>query len=240
MKYFNINLIVLIVLIGCNTKNEKAQTPKDSTIVFFNIKKYSRVEIGKYIDKIDSLGPKLICVSALFDSLKDSLGDSLLAFSIKKSRKVILAAYINKETNQLIRSHPIFRSNVKSEGVISYLVDKDGSIASYEPLYQDLRMQMISYPNEIAFAYRITENNRITKFEINQKVDIEFKRDTSDFMILNEGNINADLVKNKIVLFGNLSPDEKDTYIIKVNGKKVNVPFEVVNANVILNILSAE
>lgn len=227
-------LIVLFFFVSCSSK-----IVKDPSIFFFNINGYNRTEISEHIHKIDSFGPRLICLSSLFEFGMDHDGDFLLAQAIKNSKKVILAAYINPQTGQINRSHAEFIKHAKNEGVISFLLDDEDLTVSHIPLYQDSLMQMMSYANVIAFNYLITENNRITRFDVNREEKIEFSKGLNDFFMLDESQVYSTLVKDKIALLGNFGPEQMDTYFIKVRGIRMSVPLDVVNANVIQNIVSS-
>lgn len=241
MKQLYLYLVIWTVLSSCQKRDANENVVlKDTTIVLFDIKNYDRNELSKFIKEINDLNPKVIGLDFFLDSLKDSSVDSLLAINIRDSKKVILAARINYNTNLIEGSHPFFTQYAKSEGLNSYLVDEYNQITDYIPLYQDSKRQMTSFPNDLAFAFKVTPNNRITNFTINEPRKIKIFKGTESFVLLDESNIRLNVVQNKIILFSSLDSKEgfTDEYTVELNGKKVKLPLSVITANIILDILN--
>lgn len=241
MKQIYLCLLILTVFLGCQKRNSDEHLElKDSTVVFFDIRNYGRNELGKYIKEINDLNPKVIGLDFFLDSLKDSTVDSILAMNIMDSRRIILAARINPTTNQIEGSHSFFTQHAKGEALISYLVDENSQINEYIPLYQDSKRQMTSFPNDLAFAFKVTPNNRITNFTINEPIEIKISKGIESFKILDDTNLILNDVQNKIVLFSPLDFEEgyTDQYTVKLNGKDVKLPTAVITANIILSILN--
>lgn len=241
MKQAFIFLFICMQLLSCHKSAEnKYASPKDTTIVFFNIKYHDRNALSKFIMEINDLNPKVIGLDFFLDSLKDSSVDSMLASNIRDSKKVILAARINYETNLIEGSHPFFTQHAKGEGLISYLIDENNKITDYIPLYQDSKRQMISFPNDLAFAFKVTPNNRITNFTINKPQRIEITKGIEYFEILDKNSISSDNVKDKIVIFSALDYNEdfKGEFTVELNGNEVKLPSAIITANIILEILN--
>lgn len=89
--------------------------PPDSQIAIVNIGRMSRAKIARTLDRIAATQPKVIGVDAFFRTLRDPVGDSLLAGALHRHRsKVVLvnelAAYDSAADSfrAILSSHPQF------------------------------------------------------------------------------------------------------------------------------------
>lgn len=235
-------LLILIPMLAfqflnCQEKPSDQQIGTyDSTIVFINMKKYPRDQIGQLINKVNQFEPKVIAIDARFDSLTNSVSDSILASSISNSGRVILPVNIDNTNMTFHRSHPAFTKGILGEGAISYLMDEHGQITSYIPIFENKTEQSFSFPNMISVNFHPTPNNELTHFRVNQQIKVELIKQLSDFAILNEANLEAGQVKDRIVIIGDLG-DEIPTgasKTLKSNDRKYSL---VVTANIILSLI---
>lgn len=235
-------LLFIALLMNCATgirdTDDESSMIKDSTVVFFDIGNYSRKELSQFIDLINKFEPGIIALSLQFDSLKKREDDSLLIRSIENAGKVILSAEIGNDDSSIRKSHQAFSKYAMAEGVLSYLVGKDGLTDEYIPLFEDSQGQMLSFPEEIVFNFEPSTLKSFDRLRVNKTVRINYVKGFGDFFILDEKELEPKLIKGKIVVFGYLGVDGFVYSIPSANGGRVKAPSALVTANIILNRLS--
>lgn len=230
--------IISIIIIGCTQKTNESVLQEhvqlDTTIYLFDIKQFSRQELSMYIEKINALEPSVIGINVSLPLPKDHKGDSAFQQSIVHSGRVVLCATI-KDDNDIVHSNPCFLQSALDEGVISYLIDEDGAIRSYQPLFDGKHKQMSSFPDMIAYHYDPRTLSKFEKFEIDEIIPVQYIKQLGNFKILNADSIASYKLKGKIVIFDDLTPSEFKRTIPDAEGKLRKVPSAVITANVILN-----
>lgn len=220
-------IFIALMCYGCGVNEKREKLPiKDSIITFFDLKDYTRKEIGVCIDQVSALNPKVIGLCVVFDGLTDADSDSLLAVSIVKSGRVILEMDVDDTSLKLIRSNPIFTAGALDEGVLS-IIDRDTKVIQYVPLFQNNEGQAENLASVIAFNYRITDNNRIDNKEINGVAEAKLVKEFNEFNVISKDNLDASAVSGRIVLFGGLNDRSDSLRMLTL-------------ANIILNILEPQ
>lgn len=235
-------MIIGITAIACsrNASYQNIDT-KDNTVVFLDIKEHSRKELPNLIKAVSGHGPKVIGLSVIFDSLKSADEDSLLAESIRAASNIVLAATINEDST-IRRSHSVFIKAARSEGLLSYLIEEDGSTSHYIPLFENAFEQAVSFPDQIVYNYdskKVSETFNLLK--VNETKTINCTLDSASFLFLQANRLVPAHIKDRIVIFASFDSSRVGRHTVKFpDGSLVNMKSAVVTANVILKKLSGK
>ncbi|HTJ52812.1 MAG TPA: CHASE2 domain-containing protein [Cyclobacteriaceae bacterium] len=235
--------LVLVSLIAFSCKSEYAKYVSlepgiDNNIVFFNIKNYSRKELGDYIRKIDSLEPRVIALDVQFDELKDAYGDSVLASAIANSGKIVMSSFIDQ--NSIVhKSDPYFTQNILGDGVLSGVIDDQNVMSKYVPIFENNDGQFVAFPTLITLYYKFGLKN-VYNYMVNNQYEIKFTKNKDQFVILDENSMQKKQVRGKIVFFGYLGPNHENEYLTPldiVEGDDSKTYSAIITANIVLNLL---
>jgi hypothetical protein len=219
-----VGIISCLVLSSCTSDtHDSKNTTIDSTILIFDVRKYSRKEIAVLIQSACNYRPRIIAINLLFDSLSDAKTDSSLTTSLK-SCKTILSA--NIENNEIHRSADLFTMNSANEGVLSYIIDDHDMITEYIPLYEDEKMQLMSFPDIIAIEYLGADEFEISDYVINKIEKIDFNSERKSFIYLDSVGLASHLIEDRIIIMDDFSTREKN-----------KISFGFITASLVLRII---
>jgi len=192
-----------LLLSSCTSyTNESINMNLDSTILIIDISKYSRKEIAVLIQSACKYRPRVLAINLLFDSLSDVKTDSVLKTSLKNCKTILSASIRNSEIH---RSVEVFTANSTNEGVLSYVIDDNDMISNYIPLYEDDKMQMLSFPDIIAIEYLGADKFDISDYVINKVEKIDFDSEKKSFISLDSGGLTSNLIEDKIIIMDDFS-----------------------------------
>lgn len=238
MKRYIHNGIIIIIMLGSwscldrSANNTSDVMQRDSLIVLFDIKDYSREKIADCLRVLAKQKPKVVALDLIMPDEGVPSIDSSLATAIADIDKIILLASI--EESGIVSSNKIFTSKADYEGASSILIDDDNEIKAYLPLYQRER-QMLNFAEQIAFCFKPEIiNPRFLSFRVNEPETITFLRKPGEFYEFDILYADNAEVHNKIVILGDLRPSES-SYLIDVNGEEFKTNSSVIYANIVLN-----
>ena len=230
--------VCILSLICCSQKDGVGNTVKDSLIVFFNVKDdYTRMDLANALKGIDSLGPKLIALEVIIDSVKYSTEDSLLATTLSSLETLILSADVSEPDLSIGKTNSFFKRKVFGEGLLSYLVEEDSTTIRYIPLFQNQHEQMLSFPDQIVFNFQPETLYRFREMQVNKAVPIEYSKTLENFHVIDRENWRPELVQDKIIIVAQFGGND-DAFYIPFRNAKIKTYSAVITANVVLEILN--
>lgn len=215
-------LFLLLSFVACKQKKSSVTTDDiDPDIVLVNIEKGDRAFIGNLIRAVDSCKPAVIAVDAWFVYSKGDEEDSVLAATFKAVPNDIVAYSIDPDVG-LKQSHLKFRSFFTGEGVMEYDGDESGITMKPFVLFNGSLHE--------AFALRILRQWKpgyLNKFTPGQSITVDFKRPLEKFLRfdINSVRTHREELKNKVVIFGYLGPDNEDKHFTPLRKLK-NYPAD--------------
>ena len=226
-------VLISVTLLGCNgqKKTDADALGQSGKIVLADLSTLNRARLAEFIDSISVHGPRVIGINAIFDSLSDGRGDSLLALSIMNSGRVVLVSGVENSSGKYHRSNSIFRMGAKGEGVQSNLVNDRNLALEYVPLYENSEGQQMNFATGIALWF--TEDDRIWDgLRVNKIESLDFETYFQDFTEIAYKDADLQGIDDKIVLIGDLSGNT-DLINVKVDGKIIQSNYTELYANII-------
>jgi CHASE2 domain-containing sensor protein len=159
---------------------ERKATQKDTNIVIVNISIIPRQDIGKLINKISKLKPKVIAVDVFFGVENDTLnpiGTDTLVQQIKDINNLVLvSAYRGQDRfgrDSIETQSPRIRKYVK-EGIANFNIPKDdpeyGTLRSFSPYVN------INGENHLSFSFLVASyyDSTLKKYASNDDMFIKW------------------------------------------------------------------
>lgn len=233
-------------------KLEKSvQTPVDSNIAIVNIGHADREGLAYLIEKVSNMQPKVIGLDAYFENEKDSVKDSILRSAFLKTKNLVVVSRlaVEKKNNDLIIMKDYFDSAYSHRGFANLAAEEIGTVRIYAPFE---KINNSSYPHFTSAITKLYNPEVFTKLQKRHKEveTINYSRRVNQYMIIEMedlmmGNVNEQLLRDKIVLMGyvNSNPyDIEDKKFTPMNpkfaGKSVpDMNGVVVQANIISMVL---
>lgn len=122
----------------------------------------------------------------------------------------------------------------------SYLIEDDSTSVSYIPFFQDEYEQMFAIPEQIVFNLRPESIDRFYSMKLNATASINCSKTLKDFVIFDRMALDSELVRDKIVIFGYLGPEDYDVRYIRRGNSKEKTYAAVITANIVLDLLSRQ
>jgi len=214
----------------------------DVPIVLVDIKDFGRAEIARVLDLVNQCSPSVIGVYLVFEESKTDEEDTILVSAIKNSEKVILLA--NIVDSNIVTSHSKFLKVSKDFGVPTYMADENYVVRAVVPISE---YQGRSYGN---FSFLLALNHspeimfeKSKTFALGSSRRVSFTKTYDDFIVLESQHINCELIKEKIVILGDLrerndGPSQRAVLDGQSEAKTMVAP--VIAANVVLDFLRNE
>lgn len=184
----------------------------DSNVVIINVEDLDRAGINDLLTTIKGI-PKVTGLDVLFEEKKDEEIDSALAKTIKNYPNIVIASrliYENKKFNKT----GYFNNHAKNTGFVNFIGEENATIRKFTS------QESVDGKIEKSFAVKILElyNPQIThtlEKRNNKTEDINYKRTDQKYMIASAteiltGEINTNILKNKIVLIGYVGKNQFD------------------------------
>lgn len=201
------------------SKLEKAKyTEIDSNIVIVNIEQADREGLAMMIDKVGTMGPKVMALDVTFDGPKEPQQDSLIAEVFKKNKNLIAATKLelsgkNGDTISLTGN---YINTASTYAYVNLFSDSISTIRYFEPFLEDYKdTTYISFAAAIVQAYDTNAYNRLKVKGHHHKVLINYSRRLNQYLVVKYEDILLDKVDDsafygKIVLFGYISENRYD------------------------------
>lgn len=216
----------------------------DSNIVIINVEDLDRAGIIDLLSTIKGF-PKVTGLDVLFEEKKDKETDSVLAQTIKQFPNLVLASKLEFQENKFKKSG-VFNVDAKHTGFVNFIGEENGTVRMFSP------KETTENNIEKSFAVKIVE---IYKPELVKKIIdrnnkteiINYRRATEKYMVVSAteiltGEINSNILKNKIVLIGFLGHHQyniEDKHFSPMNSSFVGKSIPDMNGVVIhANIIS--
>jgi CHASE2 domain-containing sensor protein len=194
----------------------------DGRIVVVNIGHLDRAEIAMLIDKVSSMGPKVMGLDAYFEGPREAEKDSILRAVFEKPENLIVASRINSEhlhhTQEFELRPDYFDSATHHRGYVNVIGEEIGTIRMYSPFEKFENEEYPSFTSAIIKLYDEKAYNRLEKR--NNKVEmINYTRhNTSEkkqYQVIQpedlmSDNVDSSTFKNKIALLGYVSENPDD------------------------------
>lgn len=179
----------------------------------------------------------MIAIHAVFQKPPLTAGDSVLTNEIQKAGNVILSFLL--KDNKLVSSDSAFVKSSHSLGLVSY-GEVDNIVTDFQ-VFTILKDQLIwSFPAITAGNFDFRVNQRIMeKAKANKGYNIVIYSDKVESNALPKAlsEINCELIKDKIVIFGYLGPQEEDMFLIRKNGETKKIYRTIILGNIVVSIL---
>lgn len=232
-----------------------ANTPVDKRIVIVNIGQADREGLSMMIDRVGSLGPKVMALDALFYEAKDPYKDSLLAATFARHKNFIAArkTVLSGKDGDTINFTGTHINTAHTYAHVNFFQEETSTIRQFEPFLTDYAGK--SYPffsTEIVKVYDPAAYEKLLTKK-GKKVVINYARKTTQYQIVEytdllEDRVDTSVFRDKIVLFGyiNLYPyDIEDKKFTPMNekfaGKSIpDMNGIVVHANIISMVLDKD
>lgn len=175
----------------------KENGPVDTSIILVNIGKLKREQIAILADSLLHKEPRVIGIYTCFDSAKATSYDSLLENSLGHFRNVIMIKREGNECEFSKKAHYFYSS---------MLVDQNDYVHSFATKSDSL------FESHIAELYSPSSFKKLKGRHRSREL-INFKGNTESFFTINydnilQGEIDPDLIRDKIVLVGFLGEGE--------------------------------
>jgi len=203
--------IVLLILFSC-----QSSTP----ITIVDIGSMDRTMLGLQIEKINKMNPRVLALDIFFynDSLEKDMNLERAFSQISNGIQVTQLLDFKPESNQwdsIQTSHPKF--NLGKAGYANLIIKVDRILDPIILLQQYSNNQVVS-----SFCYVIAESSYGVKKEYQNLIDKAFeipvKHLGKGYEIINlqdllSNNFDSDLIKDRIVMLGNVAENEDFYYV---------------------------
>lgn len=199
--------------VGQEQKNEV-----DTNISVVHIAAADREGIAMLIDKVASMGPKVMGLDVTFDEPRDPEKDSLLAEVIRRNKNLVLAVKYQTDTSdKLIGGNNIFVNHSTLFGYVNFPHDDKETIRYYYPFKSDdhdKHLVLPSFTSALLKQYDSNAYKRVEKF-VNKKITISYSRrvtskkrqyqwiDPEDLMM---DRVDTAAIRGRIVLLAYATP----------------------------------
>jgi CHASE2 domain-containing sensor protein len=221
-----------------NSKEEISQGEIDNRIVLININNSSRLQIAEGIKRLNQCSPKIIAIHGIFKDLKDPVQDSILSNSIKKSEKVIFPFVLND--GETIESNALFTEGCLAQGMDEMWPADDIMNTFKVSAYSETNEKLFwTFPFTVVNYFDLGNSSYLKETKPNQDYQIKFSQSslTENGILLDSLNkISCDAIKDKIVIMGDISYNDKDGYFTPVD-TKVRMSSTIIFANIVSTIL---
>ena len=223
---------------------------------------FPRGVYANVIDKLMAYDPKLIGFDMIFSGRSNPSDDFLLAQSIQKSGRVVLASFVDQEKNYVWPLSEL-RTTAKASGVVNKLLDRDLCVRKTNLFYRDQKGDVIAWPWEIEIAASLLGFNPASheifssgvRFDsansekdsffipfydrretmINYRFNLEDVAHIPLWRVLEDGNL-KDRFYGKVILVGAVSRVLHDYYHTSFG----LMPGVIVNMNLLVNLLTRD
>lgn len=224
-------------------------TRTDSNIVVLNIGNADREGIAYIIDKVSSLGPKVIGLDVLFEGEREPEKDSLLRQVLENTPNLVAVSRLIPEKEGFSVDSNYFDSSLKKRGYANLIGEEVGTIRYYSPFevigatkYPHITSAIVKEFDPAAYEKLVKRHKSVETINYARRVHQYKVINAEDLMM---GQVEDYVLKDKIVLLGliNLDPnnieDKKFTPMNpKVAGKSTpDMNGVIVQANIISMVL---
>ncbi len=221
----------------------------DRQITIINVGKADREGLAMLIDKAATLQPKVMGLDVLFEGPREPYQDSLLAATIARYPQLILASKLDwNDTNDPYKEN-FFKTNTTAEGYVNMLAEDYATVRLWSPFFEnEQNLQAEPYPSfdlAILKKYNDTVYQRQVKRKKTDEI-INYTRRNNQYRVIQpevllNGEVEADWIRGKLVLFGyvnNHTDDIEDKKFTPMNerfyGKTIpDMNGIVVHANIL-------
>ncbi|RZJ82379.1 MAG: CHASE2 domain-containing protein [Flavobacterium sp.] len=183
----------------------------DTNIVVVDIADAGRMEIANMIQSSVDAKAKVVGVDVLFNVAKDAVADSMLKSLFNRNDKVVMA-YNLADENHHFKHTGYFYSDARSKGYANFVGEEKGVIRYFKPQVEDQKYLSFA-TNIVKIAKPIAYDSlkeRDKKIEI-----INYRRSSSKYLVVSghkllNGELESQVLRNKIVLLGYVAKNEYD------------------------------
>lgn len=229
------------------------ETKGESRIVIVNIGHIDRSEIAMLIEKVSSMGPKVMGLDAYFESPREADKDSLLRSVFEKTKNLVVVSRFDQEhlhhSNKFELMPDYFDSSMHKRGYANLIGEEGGTIRMYSPFERVEDEEYPSFTSEIVKLYNEEAYRKLEKRHKEVEM-INYTRLAKQYQVVEPedvmmDNIDSGFFRNKIVLLAyvNENPfdieDKKFTPMNeKIAGKSTpDMNGIIVHANIISMVL---
>jgi CHASE2 domain-containing sensor protein len=200
------------------SKLHKAEhTDLDSNIKIVNIGHADRATIAMMIEKVAEAKPKVMALDALFYEPQDSAMDEMLKETFARHKNLIAARklVLSGKDGDTVEVAGNYINTASSYAHVNMFNEERSTTRYFEPFIQDYKhQQYIFFSTAVVKAFDQKAYEHLES-KGNKKVLINYSRRTKQYLVINyedllAGNVDASILRNKIVLFGYISSGPYD------------------------------
>src|SRR5579859_2533842 len=222
---------LLLLLTGCTSRGQTTFKDKKNEFVLIN-SNGEKCEVARLIETLRHYQPRVIGINLRLNSDTDTSCNSLLIHSLEKTNHVVLVEGVDDKLSDENFYKKAFDTG--ETGLVRY--DSRFPVETYYRL-SEYRGRP-SFPFIIAIQYDTAKELQLRLKTRRGQYPIVSNYRLNELQTLDPRKIDAKLVKDKIVLIGNLDSTSSNNSLTKFsNGSSFFMNRTVIEGNVILSIL---